>query len=452
VFEKILIANRGEIAVRIIRACHELGIRTVAVHSEADRDALHVKLADESVCIGPPPSARSYLNIPNIVSAALIAGADAIHPGVGFLAERHVFAEICGAYNVAFIGPTPTTIEQLGDKTRARQVMEEAGLPVLPGSDEPARSVDDARELAQAIGYPVMLRAVAGGGGRGIRLLRSDADLTREYLTAQAEAENAFANPGVYIEKFIEAARHVEVQVIADRFGNVVHLGERDCSIQRRQQKLVEEAPDADLSPASRADILEAAVRGARASHYTSAGTWEFLMDRQGRFYFMEANTRLQVEHPVTEAICGVDLVKAQIRLAAGEPLEWRQDDIQIKGHAIECRVNAEDGARGFAPSAGEITRYVPPGGPGVRVDSHIYTGYYTPTHYDSLLAKIITWGADREEAMARMRRALAECMIEGIATTIPFYQQLFDHAAFRRHDVSTVFVEEWLAQARVAR
>jgi acetyl-CoA carboxylase biotin carboxylase subunit len=447
-FSKVLIANRGEIAVRIIRACRELGVTTVAVYSEADREALHVRLADESVCIGPGPSQRSYLSIPNIVSAALIKEADAIHPGIGFHAETHFFAEICAAYDVAWIGPTPETMERLHDKTAAKEAMRAAGLPLMPGSTEPTRSLDDARDLAQSLGYPVMLKAVAGGGGMGIRLLRTDADLIKEYAVAQAEAESAFTNPGIYLEKCIEDARHVEVQVIGDSAGHVVHLGERDCSLQRRQQKLVEEAPHVDLSPALRRQILDAAVRGAQSVGYVNAGTWEFLLDRDDNFYFMEANTRLQVEHTISEAITGVDIVKAQLLVAAGEPLPWRQEDIRFRGHAIECRINAEDATRNFAPDVGQIQAYLPPGGPGIRVDSHVYPGYVVPPHYDSLVAKFIAWGEDRAEATARMSRALGECMIEGVATTVPFYRRLLADPAFVRHEVSTTFIEQWLSRA----
>lgn len=450
-FSKVLIANRGEVAVRVIRACRELDVRTVAVFSEADRESLHVRLADEAVCIGPPVTQRSYLNMPNIVMAALMTGADAIHPGTGFLAERHIFAEICAGYQVTFVGPRPETIERLGKKTLARQAMREAGLDVMPGSSEPVRSLDDARALAEALGYPVMLKAVEGGGGMGIRLLRAEPELAKEYAVAQMEAERAFGNPGVYLEKYIEDARHVEVQVLGDHLGHVVHVGERDCSLQRRQQKLIEEAPAIDLSPALRREICGAAVRGARAVGYVNAGTWEFLVDRQDRVYFMEVNTRIQVEHPVTEAISGLDLVRAQLRIASGEPLLWRQEDITSRGHAIECRINAEDAARGFAPDSGQVQRYVPPGGPGVRVDSHLYSGYQIPSHYDSLLAKVIVWGEDRETARWRMKRALAECMIEGVVTTIPFHQCLLDDPAFVRHEVSTTFVERWLATTGAA-
>lgn len=446
-FSKVLVANRGEVAVRVIRACRELGVKTVAVYSEADRDALHVRLADEAVCIGPAPTARSYNHMPNIVSAALITGAEAIHPGWGFLAEDHYFAEICEGYHVTFIGPPAPIIERLGSKTAARQTTRQAGLPVMPGSNEPVRSIDDAREQAQALGYPVMLKAVAGGGGMGIRLLRSEQDLVANYTLAQAEAESAFSNAAIYLEKCIEDARHVEVQILGDRFGNVVHVGERDCSLQYRRQKVVEEAPSVGLPPSLQRAIRDAAVSGARAAGYQNAGTWEFLVDGSGDFYFMEVNTRLQVEHPVSEAISGLDLVKTQLRIASGEALPWSQDEIHLTGHAIECRINAEDASRGFAPDAGQVKGYLPPGGPGVRVDSHIFAGYQVPPYYGSMLAKIIAWGANRDEARERMKRALAECVIEGVATTIPFHRRLMDDQAYVDYDVSTTFIDRSLAR-----
>jgi acetyl-CoA carboxylase biotin carboxylase subunit len=402
-------------------------------------------MADEAVCIGPAPTARSYLNVPNLLSAALITEADAIHPGVGFLAENHFFAEICAGYQVAFIGPKPETIERLGDKTQARETMREAGLPVLPGSTEPARSLDDARALADEIGYPVMLKSVGGGGGKGIRLIRSDQQLASEYAVAQAEAAGAFGIPGLYLEKCIEDARHVEVQILGDTAGNVVHVGDRDCSLQRRQQKVIEEGPSTAIAPELAAEIRSAAVRGAKQAGYVNAGTWEFLVDHDDRYYFMEANTRLQVEHPVTEMISGLDLVKAQLAITDGKPLPWRQEEIEIRGHAIECRIQAEDPRRNFAPYAGRVTAYLPPGGPGIRVDSHLYAGYEVPPHYDALIGKLIAWGKDREEAIVRMRRALRECMIEGVATNIPFQQSLIDDPAFASHEITTTFVEQWL-------
>lgn len=450
-FAKVLVANRGEVAVRIIRACRELGVRSVAVYSEADRGALHVRLADEAVCIGPAPGARSYMNIPNIVMAALITGADAVHPGVGFLSENHFFAEICEGYQLAFIGPSAEVIERLGDKTRARLAMREAGLSVLPGSPEPLRGLDEAREMADTIGYPVMLKAVGGGGGRGIRLLRSEQDLVKDFLVAQTEAQSAFTEPGLYLERCIEYARHVEVQIVADAHGNVVHLGERDCSLQRRAQKLLEEAPATNIPAVLREQIREAAVRGAHAAAYVNAGTWEFLVDRNDQFYFMEVNTRLQVEHPITEAVTGVDLVKTQLRVAAGERLAWRQDQITFTGHAIECRVQAEDAFRGFATNTGAVRTYVPPGGPGIRVDSHLFAGYVMPPYYDSLLAKVIAWGTDREEARARMKRALEECMIEGVVTTVPFHLRLLEEPAYIQQKVYTTFVEQWLGAVAAA-
>ena len=446
-FDKVLVANRGEVAVRVIRACRELGVKTVAVYSEADRDALHVRLADQSVCIGPAPSARSYNHIPNIVSAALITGSDAIHPGWGFLAEDHFFAEICEGYHVTFIGPRAETIERLGSKTAARQTMRQAGLPVMPGSNEPARNLDDARDQAQALGYPVMLKAVAGGGGMGIRLLRSEQDLIANYSLAQAEAESAFSNAAVYFEKCIERARHVEVQIVGDRHGNVVHVGERDCSLQLRRQKVVEEAPAIGLPEALKRAIRDAAVSGARAAGYQNAGTWEFLVDQDGSFYFMEVNTRLQVEHPISEAISGLDLVKAQLAIASGDALPWKQEDIRLSGHAIECRVNAEDPARAFAPDAGQVKTYLPPGGPGVRVDSHLYSGYQVPPFYGSLLAKLIAWGADRNEARQRMKRALSECVIDGVATTLPFHLKLMDDPEYVDYSVTTTFIDQSVAR-----
>src|SRR6266542_2331307 len=446
-FTKVLVANRGEVAVRVIRACRELGVKTVAVYSEADRDTLHVRMADQAVCIGPAPSARSYNHIPNIVSAALITGSDAIHPGWGFLAEDHFFAEICEGYHVTFIGPRAETIERLGSKTAARQTMRQAGLPVMPGSTEPARSLDDARDQAQTLGYPVMLKAVAGGGGIGIRLLRSEQDLIADYSRAQAEAESAFSNKAVYLEKCIERARHVEVQIMGDRHGNVVHVGERDCSLQLRRQKVVEEAPAVGLPDGVKRAIRDAAVSGARAAGYQNAGTWEFLVDQDRNFYFMEVNTRLQVEHPISEAISGLDLVKAQLAIAAGDALPWTQEEIHLRGHAIECRINAEDPARGFAPDAGQVNTYLPPGGPGVRVDSHLYGGYQVPPFYGSLLAKVVAWGADRGEARERMKRALSECVIDGVATTLPFHLKLMDDPEHVDYSLTPTFIDQSVAR-----
>ena len=441
--QKVLIANRGEIAVRIIRACCDLGIATVAVYSEADRDALHVRLAHEAVCIGPAPTAQSYLHIPNIVSAALITGADAIHPGAGFLAENHYFAEICEKYQLIFIGPHPAVIERLSDKVTARRAMREVGLPVLPGSEGFAPDLAAAADTAAAIGYPVMLKAVGGGGGRGIRSVAGEAELSRFFPIAQAEAEASFGSDHLYVEKHLVDARHVEVQVLGDRRGNVIHVGDRDCTLQRRHQKIVEEAPSPQLSPALQQRLREAAVIGAQAVGYTSAGTFEFLVDRAENYYFMEVNTRLQVEHTVTEVISGLDLVREQLLIAGGEQPERRQEDIVLSGHALECRINVEDVEHGFAPSAGQVTAYLPPGGPQVRVDSHLYTGYHIPPHYDSLAAKVITWGHDRAEAIAVMRRALDELTIEGVATTVAFQRQIIGDPLFERGDISTTSVDE---------
>ena len=441
-FEKILIANRGEIALRILRACRELGLRAVVAYSEADSDSLPVRLADEAVCIGPAHASKSYLNIPNIVSAALITGCDALHPGYGFLAENPYLAEICEKYNLTFIGPPPAAIEQMGDKALARRIMQKAGLPVLPGTDRPLRSLNEARAVADDIGYPVMLKAAAGGGGRGLRVARNDAELVRLFPIAEAEAQSAFGDGSLYLEKYLEQCRHVEVQVLGDGAGNVIHLGERDCSIQRRHQKLIEESLSPALSPSLRQAMGEAAVQGAKAIGYANAGTLEFLVDRHGHFYFMEMNTRIQVEHPVTEMVTGIDLVKWQIRIAAGEPLTLPQEGVRIIGHALECRINAEDPARGFQPDSGVVQTWVIPGGPGVRVDSHLYPGYAIPPFYDSLLAKVITWGADREEARQRMERALGELIVEGVSTTVPFHLQLLRHPAFQRGEACCDFVE----------
>ncbi|HEY8498360.1 MAG TPA: acetyl-CoA carboxylase biotin carboxylase subunit, partial [Limnochordales bacterium] len=421
-FEKVLIANRGEIALRVIRACRELGIRTVAVYSEADRDSLHVRLADEAYCIGPPTSARSYLNIPNIVSAALLAGVDAIHPGYGYLSERADFAEICESHGIVFIGPPSSAIELMGDKVKARKRVSEAGVPVLPGSNEP---VDErqALEVADAIGYPVMVKAAAGGGGRGMRVARSPEELRRVLAAARAEAEAAFGDGSIYIERLLEEARHVEIQVLGDRAGHMVHLGERECSIQRRHQKIVEEAPSPAVDEGLRQEMGRAAILAARSVGYVNAGTVEFLLGREGHFYFLEMNTRIQVEHGVTEMVTGVDLVKAQIRIAAGEELSLSQEDVRLDGHAIECRVNCED-SQNFLPSPGTITGIHFPGGPGIRIDTAIYPGYTVPPYYDSLLAKLMAWGQDREEAVARMARALEEFRIDGVRTNLDFLRR----------------------------
>jgi acetyl-CoA carboxylase biotin carboxylase subunit len=440
---KLLIANRGEIALRILRTCRELGIATVAVYSTVDRNALHVQLADEAVCVGEAPSNRSYLNIPNILAAATSRGADAIHPGYGFLAESATFAEICRDHGLTFVGPSPEAILAMGDKATAKRTMQQVGVPTIPGSEGLLDSVDDAAAQAQHMGFPVMIKATAGGGGRGMRLVPSADQLEGLFRAAQGEAEAAFGNPGLYMEKFIDRPRHVEVQVLADRFGNVVHLGERDCSIQRRHQKLLEEAPSPGLDPAVRARMGEAAAAAARSIGYEGAGTVEFLLDRSGSFYFMEMNTRIQVEHPVTEMVTGLDLIAEQLRIAGGEPISVRQEEVQLAGHAIECRINAEDPRQNFRPSPGKITGWLPPGGPGVRVDSHVYTGYEIPPFYDSLIGKLIVWAPTRELALRRMRRALSEWAVTGIPTTIEFHLALLERPEFRNGEVYTKFVEE---------
>lgn len=440
--KKLLIANRGEIALRIIRTCREMGINTVAVYSTVDRTALHVQMADEAVCVGDPPSSRSYLNIPNIIAAATSRGADAIHPGYGFLAENDRFAEICNAHGLTFVGPSPESIREMGDKSTAKATMQRVGVPTIPGSEGLLENPEEAAELAESMGYPVMIKATAGGGGRGMRFVRSSEELESLYRAAQGEAEAAFGNPGLYMEKFIDRPRHVEVQILADRFGEVVHLGERDCSIQRRHQKLLEEAPGPGLDPIIRARMGDAAVSAARSIGYEGAGTVEFLLDATGQFYFMEMNTRIQVEHPVTEVVTGIDLIAEQLRIASGEPLRFRQEDIQLRGHAIECRINAEDPRHNFRPAPGTITGWLPPGGPGVRFDSHVYTGYEIPPFYDSLIGKLIVWGEDRPAALRRMRRALSECAVIGVPTTIEFHLALLDRPEFQRGEVHTKFVE----------
>ena len=436
------IANRGEIAVRVIRACKELNIASVAIYSEADRDAYHTRLADEAICVGPGPSNASYLNIPNIISAAMITGADAIHPGYGFLAENANFAEICTSHGIKFIGPSPGAIERLGDKATARKIMEEAGVPVVPGSSGPITCVEEALEVAHAIGYPVLVKASSGGGGRGMRLAHHPDDLVKAIRTAQSEAEAAFGNAEVYLEKFIEEPRHIEFQLLCDEHGQGVYVGERDCSIQRRHQKMLEEAPSPAVSEALRREMGLIAVRGALAAGYTNAGTMEFLLDRFGNYYFIEMNARIQVEHPVTELITGIDLVKEQIRIAQGEELGYLQEDIKIRGHAIECRITAEDPERDFLPQPGQITYFQPPMGPGIRVETALYPGYVIPPYYDSMVAKVIAWGADRTEAIARMKRALAEFQLEGVKNTIPFHQKVLDNAFFRKGEVYTNFIQ----------
>ena len=440
---KVLIANRGEIALRILRSCRELGIPTVAVYSTVDRDALHVQLADEAVCVGEALSGKSYLNIPNILAAATSRGVDAIHPGYGFLAENDRFAEICRDHGITFIGPSPHAIRSMGDKSTAKATMQSVGVPTVPGSEGLLADPVEAAELAAQMGYPVMIKATAGGGGRGMRLVPSADQLENLFKAAQGEAEAAFGNPGLYMEKFITRPRHVEVQVLADRHGNVVHLGERDCSIQRRHQKLLEEAPSPALDPELRRRMGDAAVAAARCIDYEGAGTVEFLLDRNGGFYFMEMNTRIQVEHPVTEMVTGIDLIAEQLRIAGGEPISFTQDDVQLRGHAIECRINAEDATHNFRPAPGRITGWLPPGGPGVRVDSHVYTGYDIPPFYDSLIGKLIVWGRDRSSAITRMKRALNECAVTGIPTTVDFHLDLLERKEFISGDVHTKFVEQ---------
>ncbi|MBD2743330.1 acetyl-CoA carboxylase biotin carboxylase subunit [Coleofasciculus sp. FACHB-1120] len=442
-FSKILIANRGEIALRILRTCEEMGIATVAVHSTIDRHALHVQLADEAVCIGEPPSIKSYLNIPNIIAAALTRNAIAIHPGYGFLAENARFAEICAAHQISFIGPTPEAIRAMGDKSTAKETMQRAGVPTVPGSDGILMSDREALAIADEIGYPVMIKATAGGGGRGMRLVREESELVKLFQAAQGEAEAAFGNPGVYLEKFIERPRHIEFQILADNYGNVIHLGERDCSIQRRHQKLLEEAPSPVLSSELRQKMGTAAVMAAKSINYTGAGTVEFLLAPSGEFYFMEMNTRIQVEHPVTEMITGLDLIAEQIRIAQGEKLSLTQDQIVLRGHAIECRINAEDPDHNFRPHPGRISGYLPPGGFGVRMDSHVYTDYEIPAYYDSLIGKLIVWGSDRPTAIKRMKRALRECAITGLPTTIGFHQKIMETPEFLQGEVYTNFVEQ---------
>jgi acetyl-CoA carboxylase biotin carboxylase subunit len=441
-FNKVLVANRGEIALRVIRACRELGIQTVAVYSEADRESLHVRFADDDVCIGPPPGRQSYLNIPRIIAAAEITGADAIHPGYGFLAENAEFAQICKASNITFIGPTAEQIQAMGDKASARRLAKEAGVPTVPGSEGILSSPDEAVVVAAELGFPVIIKATAGGGGKGMRIAQDEEAFGQLFSLAQNEALAAFGNGDVYLEKYLDRPRHVEIQVMGDTHGRVVHLGERDCSIQRRHQKLVEESPSPALTPALRARMGEASVALAAAIGYVGAGTVEFLLAPDGSFYFMEMNTRIQVEHPVTEMVTGFDLVKEQVRVAAGEPLSFPSELNGLRGHAIECRVNAEDPARNFQPCPGHITAYHPPGGPGVRVDTHVYAGYNVPPYYDSLLAKVIVHGRDRPEALARMGQALESFILEGVPTTIPFLARLIRHPDFVAGRVDTKFLE----------
>jgi acetyl-CoA carboxylase biotin carboxylase subunit len=447
-FAKVLIANRGEIALRVARACRELGIKSVAVYSSADLDSAAVAFADEAVHVGPPHPSKSYLHIPNIVGAALKAGADAIHPGYGFLSEDPFFAEICANNGIAFIGPEPDVMEKVGDKAVARDLMQKAGLPLLPGTVEPVETLDEAHDIASSIGYPVIIKAVAGGGGRGMNVVRRAEDLPRLYETTRATAQAVFKDSAVYIERYLEAPRHTEVQLVCDGLGNGVYFFERDCSVQRRHQKLIEEAPSIHLTEEQRRDIGERAVNGALSVGYTGAGTMEFLLDREGNLSFMEMNARIQVEHPVSEMITNVDLIQEQIRVAAGEPLSVSQSELKISGHAIECRVNAEDPDRDFAPAAGRLDVYVPPGGPWTRVDSHCYPGWTISPFYDSLIAKLIVWAPSRTEAIERMDRALSEFQIEGrgVRTTIPFHRRVLADERFRAGDVSTDFVERFLA------
>jgi acetyl-CoA carboxylase biotin carboxylase subunit len=444
-FKKILIANRGEIALRIMRACRELGVESVAIHSVADAQSLHVKYADESVCVGKKTSAESYLRIPNIIAAAEITGAEAIHPGYGFLAENAAFAEICAENNFAWIGPPAEVIRKMGDKATARTMAVEAKVPVVPGTGL-VDSVEDAVLASEQFGFPVIIKATAGGGGKGMRVAWDEAELRKNYVAARTEAGAAFSNDAVYIEKYLVNPRHVEIQLMGDSHGNVFHFGERDCSVQRRHQKLIEEAPSPAVDADLRRRMGEAAVRLAKRVGYQSAGTVEFLLDEDGSFYFMEMNTRIQVEHPVTEMVTGFDLVKWMLKVAAGEKFDFTQDDIRVNGHAIECRINAENPERDFMPCPGRVFYYHAPGGPGVRVDTHVYSDYLVPPHYDSLLAKIITHGKDREEAVARMRRALAECVFEGLPTSTPFHQEVLNNSVFLAGKATTRFLEEELS------
>ena len=442
-FSKVLIANRGEIAVRIIRACKELGIRTVAVYSQADLESLHVRLADEAICIGPAASVNSYLNIPSIISAAEITDVDAIHPGYGFLAENPHFAEICESCRITFIGPTPENIRLMGDKMQARDTMRKANIPIVPGSLTAVKNKDDALKIAKRISYPIIIKAAAGGGGKGMRVCHNDISLVSGLMTAQAEAEASFGNSNVYIEKYIERPRHIEIQLLADKYGHIIYLGERDCSIQRRHQKLIEESPSPAVDSKLRKRLGEAAEKAAREVKYISAGTIEFLLDEKNNFYFMEMNTRIQVEHPVTEWVTGIDIVKEQIKIAAGEKLKIRQDDVKLSGSSIECRINAEDYENNFMPCPGKIESLYIPGGPGVRVDSHVYQGYSISQYYDSLIAKLIVHGRDRKEALRIMSRALDEFVIAPIKTTIPFHKEVLKNPFFIKGDFSTNFINE---------
>ncbi|GAB4162808.1 MAG: acetyl-CoA carboxylase biotin carboxylase subunit [Planctomycetota bacterium] len=445
-FHRILVANRGEIALRILRACKELGVETVAVYSEADRDSLHLRYADDTICIGPAAGAESYLNIPALIAAAEIADVEAIHPGYGFLAENEHFAEVCQSCNIKFIGPPPDVIAACGDKVAAKRLAKEAGVPTVPGSDGPVETEEDALATARKIGFPVLIKAAAGGGGRGMRIAHNEVSLVTGYHAARAEAEKAFKDPTVYLERFVERPRHVEIQILADSQGNVVHLGERDCSLQRRHQKLLEESPCPVLDAATRTSMGEAAVRLARAARYQSAGTVEFLLDGEGNYYFIEVNSRIQVEHPVTEQVTGKDLIQEMIRIAAGEPLGFGQEDVKLSGHAMEFRINAEDPDAGFQPSPGRIECFIPPGGPGVRWDSHVYQGYSVPPHYDSMVGKLIVHRPTRSQTIATARRALQELTLEGISTTAGLFLRILDHSDFNRGEIDTGFIDRYFA------
>ena len=441
-FKKVLIANRGEIALRIIRACKEMGIKTVAVYSKADEDSLYVRTADESVCNRSCQSSKSYLSIPNLISAAEVTDAEAIHPGYGFLAENAHFAEICRDCSIKFIGPSPDAIKKLGDKVFAKDTMKKAGVPVVPGSDGVVNDDKEALKIAKSIGYPVIVKASAGGGGRGMRVAHNDVSLVNGFLTARSEAEAAFGNPAVYIEKYIEEPRHVEFQMLGDEYGEIVHLGERDCTVQRKHQKLIEEAPSPIMTLKLREEMGKAVIKGAKAVNYTNAGTMEFLVDKYNKYYFMEVNTRIQVEHGVTETVMGIDLIKEQLKIAFGEHLLLPRKDMHFRGHAIECRINAEDPDKNFMPSPGKITQFIAPGGPGIRLDTQVYTGYKIPPYYDSMIAKLIAFGNSRTEAIERMARALDEFVIEGVKTTISFHKKVMDNTSFRRGEFNTSFVE----------
>ena len=446
-FQKILIANRGEIAVRIIRACREMGIQSVAVYSEADKDSLHTLLADEAICIGPAPSGKSYLNMEQILAATVAMKAEAIHPGFGFLSENAKFAEMCEKCNITFIGPSADIIHKMGNKSEARKTMMEAGVPVVPGSKEPVYTVEEARKMAEEIGFPVMIKASSGGGGKGMRISWGLDDFDAYFQNAQMESVKGFSDNTMYLEKYVENPRHIEFQIMADKFGNVVHLGERDCSIQRRHQKVLEESPSVAIYPELRKAMGETAVRAARVVGYENAGTIEFLLDKHKNFYFMEMNTRIQVEHPVTEMVTGLDLIKEQIRVAAGEPLSVKQDDVKLTGHAIECRINAENPAKHFMPCPGKITNVLVPGGNGVRVDSHIYSNYQVPANYDSMLLKLIVHGENREAAIAKMRSALGELIIEGIETNVDFQYEILNHEVYQSGEIDTNFIQEYFPE-----